>query len=67
MRHYGDDRPPIATNRSQVTRFHLVRFNAIEENLSQQFHRKVGVNDFDISRVTGYKVAGILQWSCFPL
>ena len=44
MRHCGDNRPPLATNRSQLTRFH----DPIQEDLSQKFHGKVGINGFTV-------------------
>jgi hypothetical protein len=50
MSHCRDYRPPVATNRSQETRFHLVRFDAMQEDLSHEFHRKVVVNDFAVKR-----------------
>jgi hypothetical protein len=44
----GDGRPPVATSRSQVTRFRLIRFNAIQEGLSQESREKIGTNRLGI-------------------
>ena len=44
MRHCGDNKPPVAINRSQLTRFH----DPIQEVLSQKFHGKVGINGFTV-------------------
>lgn len=46
MRNCGDNRPSVATNRSQVIRFHLIRFNGIQGDLSQEFRGRVVVNGF---------------------
>ena len=50
MRHRGDNRSPIAANKSQFDGFHLIHVNATQKNISQKLNGKVGIDRFAVRR-----------------